>query len=140
MTARKVGKSAAKTVPKQAGNRGLGRKKGVPNKATALAREAIAKLVDGNAERLQEWLDQIAKQDGPKAAFQCLTDLLEYHIPKLARSEITGKDGSPIKTEDVTAPRPRLAPREWLLAHGVDLQEIADVGPATRPANVRTAG
>jgi gamma-glutamyl:cysteine ligase YbdK (ATP-grasp superfamily) len=55
------------------------------------AREAIAAFVDGNADRLQEWLDQIATQDGPKAAFQCFTDLLEFHVPKLTRSEINAK-------------------------------------------------
>jgi len=34
-----------------------GRVAGVPNKSTALAREAIAKFVDGNSHKLQEWLD-----------------------------------------------------------------------------------
>ncbi len=75
----------------------MGRPKGVPNKATANAREAIARFVDGNADRLQEWLDDIAEQDGPKAAFQCLIDVMEYHVPKLARTELTGKDGGPMQ-------------------------------------------
>ena len=75
----------------------MGRPKGVPNKATANAREAIARFVDGNADRLQEWLDAIAEQDGPKAAFQCLIDVMEYHVPKLARTELTGKDGGPMQ-------------------------------------------
>lgn len=74
-------------------NAGIGRKKGVPNKSTILAREAIARLVDGNTERLQEWLDEIAEQEGPLAAWRCMMDVLEYHIPKLARTELTGKDG-----------------------------------------------
>lgn len=66
-----------------------------PPKATILAREAITRFVDGNADRLQGWLDQIAAEEGPKAAFNCFSDLLEYHIPKLARTENTGKDGGP---------------------------------------------
>jgi len=70
-----------------------GRVKGTPNVATATAREAIARFVDGNSERLQEWLDAIAQQDGPKAAFACVVDLLEFHVPKLARTELTGKGG-----------------------------------------------
>lgn len=74
---------------------GPGRPKGLPNKTTVLAREAIARFVDGNADRLQDWLDQIAAEEGPKAAFNCFSDLLEYHIPKLARTENTGKDGGP---------------------------------------------
>ncbi len=74
------------------------RVKGVPNKATAHAKEAIARFVDGNSGRLQEWLDQIAATEGPKAAFQCVVDLLEFHVPKLARTEVTGKDGGPVST------------------------------------------
>lgn len=73
-----------------------GRPKGTVNKATANAKEAIARFVDGNSERLQGWLDEIAQQEGPKAAFNCFTDLLEYHVPKLARHEHTGKDGGPM--------------------------------------------
>jgi hypothetical protein len=38
-------------------------------------------------------LERIEDKDGPKAAFQCITDLLEYHVPKLARTELVGKDG-----------------------------------------------
>jgi len=76
----------------QSGNP-TGRPKGAESKSTAYAREAIARFVDGNSERLQGWLDQIAEKDGPKAAFQCLVDLLEFHVPKLARTELTGKDG-----------------------------------------------
>jgi hypothetical protein len=53
--------------------------------------------VDGNAERLNGWLDQIEDRDGPKAAFQCFTDLLEYHVPKLARHEHTGEGGGPVR-------------------------------------------
>lgn len=84
-----------------AGNAGKGRKAGVPNKATAHAREAIARFVDDNAPRLQAWLDEIAKKDGPKAAFACVLDLLEFHIPKLARTELTGKDGQAVQIQKV---------------------------------------
>jgi len=74
---------------------GPGRPKGLPNKATAAAREAIAAFVDGNADRLQGWLDDIAKEKGAQAAFDAFTALLEYHVPKLARTEVTGQDGGP---------------------------------------------
>ena len=52
-------------------------------------------LVDDNAPRLQEWLDEIAKQEGPKVAWQCFMDVVEYHVPKLSRTEHTGPDGGP---------------------------------------------
>lgn len=65
-----------------------GRPPGIPNKATSKARVAIAALVDDNAEKLSKWLEQIAEQDGPKAAWDCMMDVIEYHIPKLQRSEV----------------------------------------------------
>lgn len=88
------------TVPKRAKRpqpKG-GSRKGVPNKSTAKAREAIALLADTNAERLQGWLDDIAADDkqGPAVAFRLFMDVLEYHVPKLARTEVTGKDGGPV--------------------------------------------
>jgi hypothetical protein len=78
---------------------GGGSRKGSPNKATQAAREAIAAFVDGNADRLQGWLDQIAEEKGPQAAFDCFSTLLEYHVPKLARQEITGQDNGPVKVQ-----------------------------------------
>lgn len=76
-----------------------GRPKGSPNKSTAKAREAVAKLVDGNAERLQEWLDDIAadEKQGPAVAFKLLMDVMEYHVPKLARTEHVGDGGGPVR-------------------------------------------
>jgi hypothetical protein len=70
-----------------------------PDKATLMAREAIAKLVDGNADRLAGWLDEIAddEKQGPVVAWRCMMDVLEYHIPKLARTELTGEGGGAIR-------------------------------------------
>lgn len=78
-----------------------GRAAGTPNKATAQAREAIARLVDGNAPRLQEWLDQIAEDKGPLEAWRCMMDVIEYHIPKLARTEVTGEGGGAVRFEKI---------------------------------------
>ena len=73
-----------------------GRVAGVANKSTSRAREAIAAFVDGNADRLNKWLDEIYETDGAKDAFNCMTSLLEYHLPKLARSEHIGDAEKPI--------------------------------------------
>jgi hypothetical protein len=73
-----------------------GKKKGAVNRATQNAREAIAAFVDGNAHRLEGWLDRIASDD-PAEAFRCFQSVVEYHIPKLARSEHTGMNGGPIQ-------------------------------------------
>ena len=58
----------------------------MPNKRTILAREAIAQFVDGNAHRLSEWLDRIA-EDNPKDAFNCFQAIIEFHVPRLARTD-----------------------------------------------------
>lgn len=78
-----------------------GRAAGTVNKATANAREAIALLINDNAQRMQGWLDRIAEDQGPMAAWKCMTDVIEYNLPKLARTEITGEGGGPFQVEVV---------------------------------------
>ena len=63
-----------------------GRPKGTPNRVTADARRAIAQFVDDNAHRLTGWLDQVADED-PAKAFALFQSVIEYHVPKLQRSE-----------------------------------------------------
>jgi len=74
--------------------KGAGRKAGSIDETTVLAREAISRFVDGNSTKLEGWLQDIAKEN-PKQAFDCFMSVVEYHIPKLARTEHTGKDGGP---------------------------------------------
>ena len=90
-----------KGPPKGTVNNPKGRGKGVPNRATGNAREAIAKFVDHNSHRLVGWLDRVAV-DNPLAAFNCYMSVVEYHIPKLQRQEITGKDGERLQLNVVT--------------------------------------
>lgn len=85
-----------------------------PGKATTAAREAIGKFVDGNAHRLQAWLDRIAEGVPPKLdarkkpipgtgippdpvkASQLFIQVIEYHVPKLARTEHAGDKENPV--------------------------------------------
>lgn len=71
---------------------GPGRPKGMPNKATSKVREAIAELLERNAYQMDKWLNEVADKD-PYKALDLMQKLSEYHIPKLARTEVTGKDG-----------------------------------------------
>lgn len=89
-------KPAQKEGTTKKGRAGPGRPKGCTNKATRNAREAIGALVENNVSRMQKWLDQIAVEQGPMAAWNCMRDVIEYHVPKLLRSEHTGPDGSDI--------------------------------------------
>ena len=73
---------------------GPGRPKGMPNKATGIVREAIANLLERNAPNMDRWLNEVADKD-PHKALDIIQKLSEYHIPKLARTEVTGLDGGP---------------------------------------------
>lgn len=85
-------------------NLNVGRKAGAVNRATKKSREAFALLMEGNVDRMQEWLDAIAKdpKHGPKAAFDCILDLAEYHLPKLARTELVGDPDAPIVSKIIS--------------------------------------
>ena len=88
-----------------------GRPAGIPNKSTTLAREAIARFVDGNTDKMQGWLEQVANgvQDeesgkwlvppNPEKAFAMLQSVVEYHVPKLARQELVGDEKAPVKIQ-----------------------------------------
>lgn len=76
-----------------AGKKYGGRVKGVPNKTTTDVRAAIALIAQRNVGKVQQWLESI---EDPAKRVGLFLDLCEYHIPKLARTEITGKDGGAI--------------------------------------------
>ena len=82
----------AKRIPPRAG---MGRPAGVPNKATQAVREAIARMAEENAENFLQWINQVAATN-PEKACDIYLKAIEYHIPKLARTEVTGKDDGPI--------------------------------------------
>lgn len=108
--ASKQGKSTEKPKRKPP-NAGRGRPKGSVNKATATAREAMAKIADGMAEEFEKWIVAIAQgvpadvdEEGnplkwhqkpdPRGAAEVYLKAIEYHVPKLSRAEVTGAGGS----------------------------------------------
>ena len=81
----------------------MARPKGTVNHATRDARQAIAAFVDSNGHRLTEWLDAVAGGDpendikpNPGKAFELFQSVIEYHVPKLARTELSGPNGGPL--------------------------------------------
>lgn len=90
--------SQSKRGGSKPGERRGGRSRGTPNKATTDARFAIATFVEGNVHRLTEWLDAVANGDpanevkpNPAKAFELFQSIVEYHVPKLARQDVTLK-------------------------------------------------
>lgn len=81
-----------------------GSRKGVPNKSTADVRAAIAKLAENNVHRLEGWLTRIGRKDPGRAA-DIFLRMLEYHIPKLTRTEIVKPqpNGRVIDSSQLTA-------------------------------------
>lgn len=97
------------------GERRGGRKKGTPNKITAVQRAAIQAFLDRNWANADEMLEdvwhgiEIEKQmpDGttvvgrlnadPKGALDIMAKFAEFAIPKLGRVEHTGEDGGPVE-------------------------------------------
>jgi hypothetical protein len=72
------------------GKPGPGRPKDVPNKATQATREAFQMLVDGQFDKLNDWINTTAA-DSPKDAFYMVMDLASFCVPKLKAIEITGE-------------------------------------------------
>lgn len=70
-------------------NYSKGRTKGSTNKVTKEVREAYKDFVEGNLGKLQLWLEEC----DPKDRLEFMIKFSEYFIPKLARTEMTGKDG-----------------------------------------------
>jgi hypothetical protein len=62
--------------------------------STGRVRYALSQLAQDNVGQLQEWIDQIALVDGPKAAFEIYLKMIEYSIPKLSRTEVKVEDSA----------------------------------------------
>jgi hypothetical protein len=64
-------------------NAGVGRVKGVPNKATRQMRLAVSAFLEQNTARLNHLLDEIERTEGPLVAFETILRLMERHMPPL---------------------------------------------------------
>ena len=84
-----------------------GRVAGTPNKATQEAREAVQAILDSNLPFIQSWIQSTAEgifddQSGkwivppnPAKACDIVQNMVEYAVPKLARTEVVGDEKAP---------------------------------------------
>ena len=73
-----------------------GRAKGTPNKSNAKIREAFQLLIEGNLDKMEDWIAAIAKKD-PKGAMDLIVKLSEFYLPKLSRTEVKGEIEQKVK-------------------------------------------
>lgn len=78
-----------------------GRKRGTANVVTRDVKQAIAAFAEGNVHRLREWIERVAETDPAKAA-DLFIRLLEYHVPKLARSEVEVRAHPPTPVREMS--------------------------------------
>jgi len=76
--------------------RGRGRPPGRSNNKTIEFRVSVQKLLDDNRENMTLWLRQVAAES-PDKALGHLTRLAEFAAPKLARTELVGDGGGPVR-------------------------------------------
>jgi len=88
--------------------KGRGRPKGVPNRATTEFRDTIRALLENNATNVEKWLKEVAEGDvtsdrkpDPYKALDLMAKLAEYAAPKLARTELIGDPDAPVVTKMV---------------------------------------
>lgn len=84
-----------------------GRAAGTPNKATQDVRQAIAMFAENNVSKLEEWLRKTAEGDpdnnvkpDPGKAADLFLKAIEYHIPKLQRTEVSHSGGIEVSSKE----------------------------------------
>lgn len=81
---------------------GGGSRAGSPNKTTKDVREAMAVFCQSNVDQISEWLKEV---DDPAKRIDLFLRALEYHVPKLARTEVSGVDGKAIAFDHTVSPQ-----------------------------------
>ena len=73
-----------------------GRKKGTPNKVTSEAKVVAIAFLNRRTEAELDELWEAAKAESASKALTTYLGALEFVMPKLNRTELTGKDGSSV--------------------------------------------
>lgn len=82
-----------------------GRQPGTQNKATVLNGEMVQALLDNNADKAQDMLDNIKD---PEAWWRVYLKLMEFRLPKMSSIDITDNGKKPdwlAKMKELTTPK-----------------------------------
>lgn len=110
-------------------NAGKGRKKGQLNVVSKTTREFIHEFLAFNMPKVQEDYDKLRKIDVGKA-LQVYANLLEYDIPKLARTEVIGSPNPLVSLTPISDPAEAAATYQSLLGNTkFDLSKITFAPP-----------
>ncbi|MCP9198799.1 hypothetical protein MKO06_02705 [Gramella sp. GC03-9] len=71
---------------------------GTRNKSTKEIKEAFQLLIENNLEKMEGWLDKIAKKN-PEKAFDMVIKLSDFIVPKLSKQEIKHEEKELSPTE-----------------------------------------
>lgn len=99
-----------------------GRKGGTQNRITRDIKEAYRQLIEDNISNLTKWMERIAAKD-PEKAIKILSELSEYVIPKLARTDITSGDKPISPVLNITVDKSTTADTLKKLRHGSSSDE-----------------
>jgi hypothetical protein len=83
---------------KKGNKEGKGRPKGTPNKKTEQWQAFSEYCLSGGVERFQKELNGLKG----KQYVDAFLSILEFHKPKLARTELTGEDGEELIPKNIT--------------------------------------
>jgi hypothetical protein len=74
-----------------------GRQKGTPNRTTVAARDVALEFLNRRTPEELDALWTAAKGESATRALATWMGALEFVMPKLGRTEVTGKDGDPVR-------------------------------------------
>ena len=111
-----------------------GRPPGSPNKITHDIRAALRDLAEGNADRVQSWLDAVADKD-PAEALRLWLGLLRYVTPTLQAAAITDLTPSKSVSQQLTT----MSDEELLerIVRSPEAAELIDQGVKTKDELLR---
>jgi hypothetical protein len=110
-------------------NAGIGRKPGTRNQITLSMRDMMQDFCILNLAHAQELYDRLAKRE-PGKALQILTNLCDFVLPRLARTEVVSDGNALISSVPITDPQQAASVYSAILGNSkIDLNLVVFQAP-----------